>query len=843
MGMVDNLSTPMNNASNNINNSVSKLDGMSAAFGGMTQGGVAIAALGTQITDAVLSPVEATFDTRRALGELASLGIQDLEALEKSATEFSNTWAGTTKSDFITAAYDIKSGIASLSDEGVAQFTELSGVTAKATKSTIGEMTDLFATGYGIYKDYYSDMSDLDFGEMFSAGISSSVQSFKTTGSGMANAIKTLGASATTAQVPLEEQLSILGMLQATMSGSEAGTKYKAFLKSAVKGGETLGLSFTDANNQLLSMPEIMELLKGKFGETMDAAEKMELQNAFGDAEAVALIDLFYNKTGDLQDNILSLYDSMGSGIGKATEMANAINQTEPEKFAVLKQKIDNAKESLGNSLLPTVNTYMAKAEGVINKTTDWINNNQELVRIIMSILLALGIMLTVVGGTIAIIGGLGLAITKTIKYAGSFINTVKKIPTLLNTVKLKALGAGQGISKTFSTIKTGAKYAITSIKNVVTQMLKFAKTVAVNAITAAKNFIISMAGMAKQAITTAVTAMPGLIASVWSFTAALLANPITWVIIGIVALIAAIILLWQNWESVTNFISGIVSGFVDMVTNGFSWVKEKIESLPAGFQAVLAVLFPFISIPFAIISNWGSIVDFFKSLPEKIAHGFQTAVEKIKNFFGQLPEFFMQSGARVLSAFAQGVTSALGKPVEAVKGALKKVRNLLPFSDAKEGPLSTLTLSGNRVLETITTGINQKSELPAQAVDTAFQKVDFNFNENGLLDTLETMDIGSDFELDLPSQDYDTDFENYGLDITKYKPSKVDLNNSSSPDYSDNMFGNMGIDGGKKVIIEKLMMTVDFNKIKDIKKLLKLIEEIEDYTNGNGEEGEPEPA
>ena len=60
---------------------------------------------------------------------------------------------------------------------------------------------------------------------MFSAGISESVKNFKTTGSGMAEAIKTLGASATTAQVPLEEQLSILGMLQATMSGSEAGTK------------------------------------------------------------------------------------------------------------------------------------------------------------------------------------------------------------------------------------------------------------------------------------------------------------------------------------------------------------------------------------------------------------------------------------------------------------------------------------------------------------------------------------------------------------------------------------------------------------------------------------------
>ena len=54
--------------------------------------------------------------------------------------DFSDTWAGTTKSDFITAAYDIKSGIASLTDEGVAQFTELAALTGKATKSTTEEM-------------------------------------------------------------------------------------------------------------------------------------------------------------------------------------------------------------------------------------------------------------------------------------------------------------------------------------------------------------------------------------------------------------------------------------------------------------------------------------------------------------------------------------------------------------------------------------------------------------------------------------------------------------------------------------------------------------------------------
>lgn len=158
-----------------------------------------------------MGTIKATFDTQNALGSLASLGVKDLQAVEDAARSFSDTWAGTSKADFITASYDIKSGIASLTDEGVAQFTELAALTGKATKSTTEEMGALFATGYGIYKGFYDDISDLAFGEMFSSGIATAVKNYKTSGSEMASSISALGATATNANVPLEEQLAILG--------------------------------------------------------------------------------------------------------------------------------------------------------------------------------------------------------------------------------------------------------------------------------------------------------------------------------------------------------------------------------------------------------------------------------------------------------------------------------------------------------------------------------------------------------------------------------------------------------------------------------------------------------
>ena len=122
MGIIDNLTSPLSDMARDVDGATQKLNN---AFGTVQQAGAALAGLGAGITTACLATVTSTFDTQDALGELSSLGVKDLKAVEDAAKSFSDTWAGTTKSDFITASYDIKSGIASLTDEGIAQFTEL----------------------------------------------------------------------------------------------------------------------------------------------------------------------------------------------------------------------------------------------------------------------------------------------------------------------------------------------------------------------------------------------------------------------------------------------------------------------------------------------------------------------------------------------------------------------------------------------------------------------------------------------------------------------------------------------------------------------------------------------
>lgn len=701
MNMIDNLSGPMAGAASKVNANLSALDKVSAGFGEIAKTGAIMQEAGSQIVDAVLAPVEATFDTRRALGELASLGVADLNAVEQAARSFSDQWAGTTKSDFISAAYDIKSGIASLSDEGVADMTALAALTAKATKSTASEMTSLFASGYNIYKQYYDDLSDIEFGELFSSGIAQSVKQFKTTGSGMAQSIQTLGGSATTANVPLEEQLSILGMLQATMGGSEAGTKYKAFLRSAAKGGEALGLSFMDANNQLLSMPEILDILHSKFGDTIDAAEKMEIQKAFGDTESVALIDLMYNKVGDLKDNIVGMYDALGSGTGVAEAMASAINETEPERYQRLQQQIHNVTESIGQTLLPTVNDLMGKGEQVLSKVGGWIERNQALVRVIMIVVLALGGFLLIGGTLITVISGVGLVITKTV--------------------------AGFRLFKAGLLLTKGA--------------------------------------------------LTPLIASVWSFTAALLANPITWLVIGIVALIAALVLLYNKCEWFRNGVNAVLDS-----------VKQKAIALKDGFITAVTNIATAVSQKFTAVKT-----------------AFSNGITMIKNLVTGAVTWFFTSGQKIVSTFANGIRSAFSGAVNAVKNGLQRIRNMLPFSDAKEGPLSTLTLSGQRTMTTYAHGLTLAQNAPATAI------------EKGLSRTKAVLDRDPIKRINLNGKDGDPE--------------------GSGNDDDDNP------GKSKTIIIQKLVIQTDIRNLKDLDSVFAIINEVEDFSQGNGvDQGEYEP-
>lgn len=137
---------------------------------------------------------------------------------------------------------------------------------------------------------------------------------------------------------------------------------------------------------------------------------------------------------------------------------------------------------------------------------------------------------------------------------------------------------------------------------------------------------------------------------------------------------------------SVGSFVLGgllnILTFTIEAVNSYLSWLSDRVWDIIILFTE---------TIPNAFNKLWTTISGIFDHL--------KSVFEEI-NFF--------ESGRKLLSTLADGIKSAAGVPVEAINGALGKVRQYLPFSDAKIGPLSTLTLSGQRLLETLGSGMEK---------------------------------------------------------------------------------------------------------------------------------------
>ncbi len=371
MDLIDRLTQPANRAFGKLHRLVDKTKTKISGMAQSAQNGfrnIAFGALGlVGAGHAIAGAMAPALEMNRAMGEVASLGVHESELnnLKNTAMNFAEQY-GESASEFVSASYDIQSAIGGLANGELAAFTKASGVLAVATKSDASVITDYVGTMYGIFQTQADAMGKAAWVNKLAGQTASAVQMFKTTGSEMAGAFSSLGAGANTAGIAMTEQMAVLGTLQATMSGSEAGTKYRAFLKGVGKAQDKLGMQFTDSAGRMLPMVQILEKLKGKFGAMDKTADSVALQEAFGSSQAVGLIQLLSSKVGGLNSSIAELGNQ--KGMEKAEEMARAI--VDPwDQFAA---SVRNLRIAMGDLLLPVLNPLIEKMSGGIQTLRKW---------------------------------------------------------------------------------------------------------------------------------------------------------------------------------------------------------------------------------------------------------------------------------------------------------------------------------------------------------------------------------------------------------------------------------------------------------------------------------------
>ncbi|CAM2070217.1 Phage tail tape measure protein [Sulfidibacter corallicola] len=417
LGVVISMRDLFTNTANRVRSSVLSLDSTVAAvskridrnFDRMQTGMMAVGAgISTLAVPAGLLASYA--DTQAALGTLASLGVKDLNALELASERFVNQWAGFTKGEFIRAAYDVRSAISGLSDEATGAFTANAALTAKATKASIQEMVGAFTTSYGIFKPMMADLSDMQFGEALSGALSQTVKSFKTNGKEMADAIKNIGGVAAIANTPLQEQLAILGTLQSSMPGGEAGTLYKSFALKASKAGLTLGLSFTDAQDRMKGIVPILREIKNRFPDLGKSMQSRTLQEALGD-EAYKFVTQMIKGLEPLEANINAIAGAMKTGTANAEKMAHAMNIDIGSRFRLIGQQARNLAEILGRTLVPVITPITNGISAVLLRLQELARAYPGLTGGLMVTVSAIGAALVAVGGVISAIGLVGVIV------------------------------------------------------------------------------------------------------------------------------------------------------------------------------------------------------------------------------------------------------------------------------------------------------------------------------------------------------------------------------------------------------------------------------------------------
>lgn len=117
-----------------------------------------------------------------------------------------------------------------------------------------------------------------------------------------------------------------------------------------------------------------------------------------------------------------------------------------------------------------------------------------------------------------------------------------------------------------------------------------------------------------------------------WGFNASLLANPITWIVIGVIALIAAIVLLVKNWDVVSevvgNFFSSIVGWLGTAVSAIGGFFVFLWESFTTGFMAITMAIGSFLM---GVLSSIGG---FFASIGTAIGGFVMGVIGGVKNMW-----------------------------------------------------------------------------------------------------------------------------------------------------------------------------------------------------------------
>lgn len=391
-------------------------------------------------------------------------------------------------------------------------------------------------------------------------------------------------------------------------TADKQGGKFQAALASMGYSAEELKAALEqDAQGALIDFLETVETSDDVMGTLTDL---FGAEYADDMAKLVGGLDTYREALGYAGDDAAYAGSMQREYEARAETTANALQ--------TMSNIMNRLGITIGALVLPEVNDALEVLQDLALGFTDFAKANPLLFKIALGFFGILTAALMVIAPILTIVGGL----------------------TMMGSYGLKGV---QKVALGFGWLRAKIVAALPALWSFITSTLRFAAA-------GAGRFAVAVGQMAISLVSSLLPALGSAIAGAWAFTAALLANPITWIVLAIAAAAA---LIYVFWDPIAAFFTGLW-GDVQAAFNA-GWVD--------GVLKVLEMFNPLV---------W-------------VAKGMDALVQYL---FGI---DLSAAGANIINTIWEGMKSVASKPAEAMAEIVAKVREYLPFSPAKVGPLSDL--------------------------------------------------------------------------------------------------------------------------------------------------------
>ncbi|OTO71268.1 hypothetical protein A5865_002963 [Enterococcus sp. 12E11_DIV0728] len=481
----------------------------------------------------------------------------------------------------------------------------------------------------------------------------------------MGEAMKYIAPVANAMGISLEETAASVGILSdANIKGSQAGTSLRGALARLAKPTdpmiakmEELGLSFYDAEGNMKSLKDQVGMLQQAFKGLTPEQQQNALVTLYGQESLsgmMALIDKGPDALGKLTN-------SLKNSSGAADEMARIMQENMNSSIEQMLGVFESAAIKIQMIIGPMVKSAADSIGAMVKKFVDAPVPIQKMVLVIAGLVAAIGPLL--------FIGGSMLVWFAKLKVAVGFLST--SFPALGGV--FTALTGPVGIIIGIIALLVGA-------------------------------FI--LAWNTSEGFRNAVTAIWESIKNTISFAVQTVSNTIQRIFGGVVAwwkanneeIAAAVDAIWNG--KIGQFIRnamGVIQGVIVGVWTAIKGITEGIWTAISGvIEGALRVIQGLIKFVLGVLSGdwsmaWEGMVEaasgILYGLGGLVVGALEAVIGVVKGFFS----IFKNAGWNLVKMIADGIWSAISLPVKAISAVVSKVRRYLPFSPAKEGPLSDL--------------------------------------------------------------------------------------------------------------------------------------------------------